>query len=418
MTFDKIPDGQSKSILLVSDFLFQPTTTGNRKRVASLVTAIKSWGYSVHMTTLDGGFPQNEIDSTAKLVDGLELIAWKPEIDPYGLPSATTVWGRLLKKLVRGLRKAIGHWPPALDPDLEDRCPKQFRVAVQDRVEQLRPIAVIVEYIWLSRCLVDLPGDTHRIIDTHDLMHLRLRQYRGAGLYSFFQCTLEDELKCLRRADSVLVIQQHEMEVLSAYLPLEALVLTPHGHELKPPAKRRRGKQLLFLGSSHAANVEGLKWFLAKVWPLIRVADSEVQLQIVGTAGLVLKNNQDFGESLNGVEICGLVEDVISVLCQADILINPILRGSGLKIKVVEALCCGLPVVSTSKGVEGICRNAECESVAVADRPEEFCHMIMCFLSSDADLEMAALDFCSTQFSFDSAYGQLKKLLTSTRHLD
>ena len=413
MTSKKIAKSPSQSVLLVSDFLFKPSTAGNRKRVASLVRAIRSWGYAVHVLALDLGFSQEEIRATGALVDGLELMQWKPELDPYGLPSATTYGGRLRKKLLRGLRKIAGYWPPALDPDLEDRCPAQFRAAVKERVEQLKPIAVIVHYLWLSRCLVDLPANVQRIIDTIDLMHQRLLQYRGSGLHSFFQCTLEDELKCLKRADSLLVIQKQEQDILSRYLPKESLLLTPHGHELTPPEKRGRGKQLLFLGSPHAANVEGLKWFITKVWPIVRQADAGITLQIAGGAGPVLRENPEQLVGLDSVDILGFVEDATSVLCRADVMVNPILRGSGLKIKVIEALCCGLPVVSTEEGVKGIDWYEECEAIAVANEPETFCKLILEFLNSESDLNAAALGFCSRQFSIEAAYDPLRNLLES-----
>ncbi len=121
----------------------------------------------------------------------------------------------------------------------------------------------MAEYLWLSRCLEDLPNGVLRIIDTHDLMHQRLLEYRNAGLHSFFQCTLEAELQCLRRANAVLAIQELDKKVLEHHLSNATVLHVPHGNRI-PALTRKSDKNLVFIGSAHSANVEGLSWFLTK----------------------------------------------------------------------------------------------------------------------------------------------------------
>src|SRR5210317_1016933 len=139
MFVEKSPGQPTKSLILVTDFLFLPAFSGNRKRVASLMSAIRSWGYAVHVIGLDTGFSDHEISATRAAVDQLELVSWRPQLDPYGLPAAKTFSERVAKKLQRGLLKSLGKWPPPLNPDLEDRCPAHFRAAVRERVEKVKP---------------------------------------------------------------------------------------------------------------------------------------------------------------------------------------------------------------------------------------------------------------------------------------
>ncbi len=415
--FERIDAGSDQpSIVLVADFLFEPATSGNTKRVSSLVAAIRSWGYKVHFLGIGSDWSDAACKATRAVVDGFEIFEWKADLDPYGLPSPKGFIQRVVRWGRRRISLLLKWWPPALDPDLQQRCPDGFCEFVRCRVELLRPVAVIVEYLWLSRCLENLPTDVHRIIDTHDLMHQRLLQYRGTGLYSFFQCTLADELKCLRRAGSVLVIQEEEKRILSSYLDASKLVLTPHGHRLSPPARNRsRTMRILFAGSAHAANVEGLKWFLQEVWPLIASQDSAVTFSIVGGC---CQSVLDLVAGLPGrsrIHLAGVVDDLIPECHQSDILVNPILRGSGLKIKVVEALCCGLGVVSTSKGVEGIDDLVACPSIRVADTPHEFAMAATALLNHAGDLSEHSLQFANSRFSPDAAYSEMRTVLESCR---
>ena len=278
-----------------------------------------------------------------------------------------------------------------------------------------RPIAVVVVYIWLSKCLSSIPSGVLKLIDTQDAMHLRLKQYRGSNVYSFFHCTLQDELRCLRRADKNLIIQAEEKRIFGEYLRDDQLLLAPHAHDIAPPPEtKRKGARLLFVGAPHAANVEGLKWFAAKVWPSIYTTNRNVRLTIAGNVGRVLQQDDSFVYPSDGIEILGFVESIVAVCHNADVFVNPILRGSGLKLKVVEALCCGLPVVSTSKGIEGIPGIAECEAVRIADTPDSFSAAVDELLSAKRDHSEAALSFAEQNFSETVAYEELRAVLSET----
>ena len=407
-----MPEPTTKSVLLVADFPFQPAVMGNQKRVASLVAAIRSWGYEVHFLALGKPFSPTELAATRQAVDSLEVHEWAPQLDPYGLPACKTLLGRARGKAMRHLKQSVGAWPPPLDPDAEERCPQFFVKIVEDKVRSLRPVAVVVVYIWMSKLLCNLPEGVHRLIDMQDLMHFRLTQYRGAGIHSFFQCTLRDELRCLGRADYILCIQAEEKRTLSRHIPSAKLLLTPHAHELyPPPPDREKGRRLLFLGSSHAANVEGLKWFIREVWPLVHGPDPGIRLAIAGTTGPAMREDGAMAGAMDGIEVLGVVESVIPAYHATDVVINPILRGSGLKIKVVEALCCGVPVVSSSRGVDGIDGISACDAVRVADSAQAFAAAIVELLSTPHDHSRAALEFAQAHFSQAVAYSGLREAL-------
>jgi succinoglycan biosynthesis protein ExoO len=146
--------------------------------------------------------------------------------------------------------------------------------------------------------------------------------------------------------------------------------------------------QLLFVGSNTAPNVEGLRWFLECVWPDILLQEPQTRLDVVGTVCAAVSANP------KGVTLRGLVDDLAPFYASAGIVISPLRQGSGLKIKLVEALRFGKAAVVTSTTLQGV-EAMLGAAVRRADTPEAFCDAIV-HLQRDpaarAVLAQAALD--------------------------
>lgn len=123
---------------------------------------------------------------------------------------------------------------------------------------------------------------------------------------------------------------------------------------------------LIFAGSlSFSANYEAMVWFLSEVYPLIKTRIPGIRLIITGDhKGLPLP-------TLDGVTLTGLLEDVRPVIASAWISIAPIRSGSGTRLKILEAMALGAPVVSTTKGAEGL-EAEDGEHLLIADEPKQF----------------------------------------------
>jgi len=100
----------------------------------------------------------------------------------------------------------------------------------------------------------------------------------------------------------------------------------------------------LFLGSYFFANVDGILWFVNKVLPNV-----PGKLQIIGTGMEKLRNLIDNPR----VDIIGFVDDVSSYYYNADFVVMPIFKGSGIKIKTAEALMFGKVILGTREAFEG-----------------------------------------------------------------
>lgn len=121
------------------------------------------------------------------------------------------------------------------------------------------------------------------------------------------------------------------------------------------PVRRHDGRpEFVFLGLlSLPHNDDGLQWFLTAVWPQVLHRMPAARLRVIGREARpgVLRTAEQAGPS---VSVEGYVADLDDALSGAAALVNPLRFGSGIKLKVIDALGHHLPVVSTSVGAEGI----------------------------------------------------------------
>jgi glycosyltransferase involved in cell wall biosynthesis len=141
----------------------------------------------------------------------------------------------------------------------------------------------------------------------------------------------------------------------------------------------RQPKHLIFSGAfTYVANYQAMQWFTCQVFPLIRKQIHDVQLIITGDhANLPLP-------CMENVTLAGYVDDIKSLIASCDVSLAPIWSGGGTRLKILEAMALGTPVVATSKGAEGLMAQ-DGTQLLIADQPEKFAsHVIK--LIQDEDL--------------------------------
>ncbi|MEG3174743.1 glycosyltransferase [Sphingomonas sp. RB3P16] len=266
----------------------------------------------------------------------------------------------------------------------------------------------IADYIFCATGLADLadPAVPTAIV-MHDLHHAR----DGMGADSITPITRDQEIALLDQADAVICIQSSEAGFVTAALPHRVTILAPMAADPSPlPAAGARDR-FLFVGSNTPPNVVGLQWFFAEVWPLVLARFPDARLDIAGT---VRRAFPDGGP--HGTVFHGLVEDLGALYDSAGIVISPLTFGSGLKIKLIEALARGKAVVATSITLQGV--EAECaDAVLAADDPRDFANAILALNGDDtvrADLAAAALAVARNHFSAAACYGSFTRWLDAS----
>ena len=131
----------------------------------------------------------------------------------------------------------------------------------------------------------------------------------------------------------------------------------------------REPDTLIFNGSlTYQNNYDAMDFFLKDIFPLIVKQIPEVQIKITGsTLGVPIESFS----SMSRVIFTGYLEDIRPIISESCVCVVPLRMGGGTRLKILEAMALGTPVISTSKGAEGL--NIEAGThLLIADTPQEF----------------------------------------------
>lgn len=126
---------------------------------------------------------------------------------------------------------------------------------------------------------------------------------------------------------------------------------------------------LIYPGAlAYSANFDAVYYFLAKIWPLIRARHPQAKFRVTGK---ITADQQAHLPRVNGVEFTGYVNDIRALIARHAVEVSPIREGGGTRLKILEALALGVPVVSTTKGAEGLAL-IDGKHILLADTPMDF----------------------------------------------
>ena len=234
--------------------------------------------------------------------------------------------------------------------------------AAQRALDEQRPDVVLVEHDWAAAWWRDLPAGLPRVLTLAEPVLALLRgprprrerrPRRGARARGA-------PLPALRpRAPARLRPPDHDVRrggrgaaPRAARDAAARRSPTASTRARSPPRRRRTDPPtLLYTGTlDYAPNAEGLRWLLREVWPRVAARSPEARLLVVG------RNPPDDARRLAGDEVTftGCVADIAPCFARATAVLVPLLSGGGTKLKVLDGLSSGRPVISTPIGVEGI----------------------------------------------------------------
>ena len=139
-------------------------------------------------------------------------------------------------------------------------------------------------------------------------------------------------------------------------------------------------ESIMFLGTlSWEPNINGLIWFFENVWPIIQEKHQNLKIYVIGSNAdqRLLKFQEQ-----QRVEFTGFVEDVEEYYRRCRLSFVPLQFGSGMKVKVLEAMYRGLPMVLTPVAAEGI-DLVDGDNAFIADQPKEFAEKLMLLLNDE-----------------------------------
>ena len=403
-------------ILCVSRYLAGTAATGHNAYLKAVLEALRKEGMQIEYLWLDGPAwfrPWYRIPPTAVKVDrlynhqGIRFGDWV-------LAASCRLWlaGFILVMANRWLRcfpavfsATVRTWQQRAESIfVRARAPIAANTSPPSQIENaalssllgmVKPQAVLLNYAYLAPL-----ADTARAagvpsaILTQDLIHQQGATMVSRGLGEQ-QLTPETEAELLRRADLLIAIQEDEAQEVRRMLPGSKVITVSMPQEVRDSGPLRDEGTILFVGSGTEPNRDGIEWFLGQVWPKLRAALPSVKLRVCGS---VCSQITDAPE---GVELVGMVPKLETEYARAAMVIAPLLAGSGLKIKIVEALAHGRPVVATSIGLQGLA-GAEGLCAIRADKPDDFASACCRILSDKrvrAQMSEEALKFAQQHFS-------------------
>jgi glycosyltransferase involved in cell wall biosynthesis len=214
--------------------------------------------------------------------------------------------------------------------------------------------------------------------------------------------------------DATTVVSDLERSHLqAARCDLTRVHVLPNGVDARTLAVNRQAApaRLIYPGSiTYAANLDAVAFLVDQVFPAIRARRPDVTLDITGgTGGADL---QRFGHG-RGVTFTGRVDDIAGRIAESTVCVVPLRIGGGTRLKILEAMAVGTPVVATPKGIEGL-EVAPERDVLVGDTPEELARQVMRVLEEPGlrdRLARAGRDLIARRYTWDRIGTQLEALL-------
>jgi len=394
-------------ILLVTRVIPVENSTGARAYLIDFLSYLKTFGFEIELALLDSspGGKSPVFMTSSKILNlckislknnyrlGRFLFRFESFLDlfamPFGLlyyllPNSKRDIYRNLCYSTLGITSSFfsnHHTIVKEKPQIKDKLASPSEKAfVRTCVENFRPQIIIINYAWLSGVLDVLPMKKTilKILLTHDIIHKRVKS--AENFYAHWDYSTWDSKKessLLQKADILLAIHEDDAKVLKSMAPMTEVICMPISAELHTQSFEQIPGRCLFVGSKGETNVHGLKWFLTHVWPSILNSVPHCSLHVCGTVCSKIRG------SFPNVTLMGRIDDLGPEYSAAEVCLVPLHFGSGLKIKLIEALSYGRACVSTSIGLQGL-NDIKDKIVLMADTTEDFASAVIMVLTNKA----------------------------------
>lgn len=194
------------------------------------------------------------------------------------------------------------------------------------------------------------------------------------------------EAEMCRRFDAVTAVSEEDKAALIEAGAPSAMTVIPIAVDLdsQPYIERQpKGPHIIHIGTMYwPANINAINWFLDAIYPLIKARLPEVRCTLIGARppeSIIERAKAD-----PSLTVTGYVDDPLPYLQDASMMIVPLKAGGGMRVKILNALAQGIPMVTTTVGCEGIAVTPD-KDILIADEPAAFAEASLRLLT-DADL--------------------------------
>jgi len=404
-------NNSAPSICLISRQRIVGKTNGSSVYILSIVEYLKSKGFRVHYvspspTTLGRWplirlLPEMDVFDSVCIRGSVKLGRFLVLLDP------TVVWRAGLAIFDRFLartgisRRRFGRPAPY---SIAVRLSARDSEFLARHVPALADV-LLLDYAFLTPCIQYVKrGDIPSIVVMHDLFSARATQFQNLKkVDSAAKISEADEMALLSAADLVVAIQGEEAAIVRDRLPGHRVVVAPMAVQPVDHPYVGDSDSILFVGSNTAPNIDALQWLVEEIWPGIQMQRPASRLLVAGSVAW------SYSRRVPGVEYLGVVSDLGALYRRAGIVVSPLRVGSGLKVKLVEAMGWGKAVVATSITAQGV-KSLVKDAIVIADSADEFVKQTLRLMGDEARRKRyanLALQVASAQFGEDACYREI-----------
>ncbi|MDR2273091.1 MAG: glycosyltransferase family 4 protein [Sphingobacterium sp.] len=240
---------------------------------------------------------------------------------------------------------------------VEDKIPRLIHKAInKPQISLLTPIIIkriksllqgksydiiVISYSTWGALIAQLSQfNAYTIIDTHDFM--TLQHLKGKTCFDVGEA-FKEEMKILSLYDEIWTYSIEERFIYEQFVKKKVTLLPVSVSDSKTVHNHEKKIDILYVASDNIHNSESMMWFIDNVLPFL-------PLYKIHVVGKICTRIPDHPQLIK----VGIIEDLDMYYADAKITICPMLSGTGIKIKILESLCHGLPVVTTQRGVDGL----------------------------------------------------------------
>lgn len=219
------------------------------------------------------------------------------------------------------------------------------------------------------------------------------------------------EIQTIGNFDLIACISDAEKEYYRSVSPGCRAELLPFGIEISVSEQNSaRGSGFYHIGSMDWwPNIEGIQWLLHHVIPVLEKKCPQIRISLAG------RNMPEWVRDCKSpiIEVIGEVNNATEFIESKSVLIVPLLSGSGIRIKIIEAMSVGKAVISTTTGAEGIHVTNDVD-ICLADEPEAFADAIIKLFhhpEKASSVGLKGMELIAVNHSYNSAYSAFEKLI-------
>lgn len=255
----------------------------------------------------------------------------------------------------------------------------------------------------------------HNDVEARLQRRLLLRDYSWSNLYWYLRW-LEHwqwrsfETNCLKWFEAHFAVSEGDAAYFRRHAGDVPVTVVPNGVDIQyfqPEPRVDAGPVMMYVGSmDYQANIDAVLWFCEHVLPLVSAAIPEVCFQVVGRDPPA--QIRQLGDS-PAIDVTGTVPDVRPYYRQARVLVVPLRIGGGTRLKILEAMAMGVPIVSTSVGCEGLDLVAG-RDLYVADDPQELADKAIRLLrdrETRQQMVRSGREIVELKYAWDAVGGEL-----------